>query len=65
MEDDLTPEREIHVIGRIPASKHFIDLEFEMITNGAPLRPGKIVEMLDTIVTTWKELITRTLLRRL
>lgn len=52
--DDMTAEREIHVAGRIPGGKYFIDLEFDSITKEVPERPGKTCEMLDTITATWK-----------
>lgn len=47
--DDQSPEREIHVNGRIPGGKYFVDLEFSMVTVPHPERPGKSYEKLDTI----------------
>lgn len=52
--DDDTTEREIRVNGRCPSSKSFIDLEFTMILQDDPERPGKAREKLDTITATWK-----------
>ena len=52
--DDDTAEREIRVNGRCPSSKSFIDLEFTMVTQDDPERPGKVREKLDTITATWK-----------
>ena len=52
--DDQSPEREIHVNGRIPGGKYFIDLEFEMETVDHPERPGKSYQKLDTIKVTQK-----------
>lgn len=47
--DDQTPEREIHVNGRIPGGKYFVDVEFEMQASAHPLRPEKTVEKLHAI----------------
>ena len=47
--DDQTPEREIHVNGRIPGGKYFVDLEFDTVTIPAPERPGKTFEKLEKI----------------
>ena len=54
MADDQTPEREIHVNGRIPGGRYFVDIEFEMKTSAHSTSPEKTIEKLHTIQLTRK-----------